>query len=116
MSPLLGLIFLFGFVGGYIFFWLGAPMPFMLGGILGSACFVVVYEQNGKQVKGFTMGATDFIAIIGTMIGSRFSPELLALLLILIRSGDYSVHPDRTCWQLYADAQSGRLQTNRCLF
>ena len=81
MSPLLGLIFLFGFVGGYIFFWLGAPMPFMLGGILGSACFVVVYEQNGKQLPKVSRWVRlIFIAIIGTMIGSRFSPELLALL------------------------------------
>ena len=81
MSPLLGLIFLFGFVGGYNFFWLGAPMPFMLGGILGSACFVVVYEQNGKQLPKVSRWVRlIFIAIIGTMIGSRTSPELLALL------------------------------------
>ena len=82
MSPLLGLIFLFGFVGGCIFFWFGAPMPFMLGGIFGSAGFVVFYERNGKTLPKVSRWVRlIFIAIIGTMIGSRFSPELLALLL-----------------------------------
>ena len=81
MSPLLGLIFLFGFIGGCIFFWFGAPMPFMLGGIFGSAAFVIIYERTGKKLPKVSRWVRlIFIAIIGTMIGSRFSPELLALL------------------------------------
>lgn len=75
------LIFLSGFVGGTAAFLVGAPMPYMLGGIFGAACFVLWYERRGKQLPPMTRWVRlVFMAIIGSMIGSRFSPEILTLL------------------------------------
>ena len=74
-------IFVFGFFGGAAAFLLGAPMPFLLGGILGSAGYVLWYERNGNELPKLSRWIRlVFISIIGTMIGSRFSPELLSLL------------------------------------
>lgn len=56
-------------------------MPFMLGGIFGAACFVLWYERNEKQLPKLSRWVRlVFMSIIGAMIGSRFSPELLTLL------------------------------------
>ena len=75
------LIFLFGFLGGLGAFVLGAPMPFLLGGIFGAAGFVLYYERDGKQLPKLSRWVRlIFMSIIGSMIGSRFSPELLTLL------------------------------------
>ncbi len=75
------LIFLFGFIGGVCAFLIGVPMPFMLGGIFGAASFVLYYERDGKQLPKLSRWVRlVFMSIIGTMIGSRFSPELLSLL------------------------------------
>ena len=75
------LIFLFGLIGGLGAFWIGAPMPFLLGGILGSAGFVLFYERGGRRLPKLSRWVRlVFMSIIGTMIGSRFSPELLSLL------------------------------------
>lgn len=74
-------IFLFGLLGGYAAFVIGVPMPFMLGGIFGAACFVLWYERDGKQLPKLSRWVRlVFMSIIGAMIGSRFSPELLTLL------------------------------------
>ena len=45
MDPRLLLIFLSGFIGGTGAFFIGAPMPYMLGGIFGAACFAVSYTH-----------------------------------------------------------------------
>lgn len=74
-------IFLCGLIGGIGAYWLGVPMPFMLGGIVGAAVFVLCYERNGKKLPKLSRWVRlVFMSIIGTMIGSRFSPELLKLL------------------------------------
>ena len=44
------LIFLFGFIGGTGAFSIGAPMPYMLGGIFGAGCFVLWYERSGRKL------------------------------------------------------------------
>lgn len=73
--------FPFGFIGGVCAYWIGAPIPFMLGGIFGAAGFVLYYERGGKQLPKLSRWIRlVFMSIIGTMIGSRFSPELLELL------------------------------------
>ena len=75
------LIFLSGLVGGFGAYFINAPMPFMLGGIFGAASFVLYYERNGASLPKLSRWVRlTFMAIIGTMIGSRFSPELLVLL------------------------------------
>ena len=81
MDPRLLLIFLAGFVGGTGAFFIGAPMPYMLGGIFGAASFVLWYERGGAKLPQVTRWVRLlFMAIIGSMIGSRFTPEILALL------------------------------------
>ena len=74
-------IFACGFIGGIAAYLAGAPMPFMLGGIFGAASFVLWYERDGKQLPKLSRWVRlVFMSIIGAMIGSRFSPELLTLL------------------------------------
>ena len=74
-------IFAAGLLGGIGAYSIGAPMPFLLGGILGSACFVLTYERGGRQLPKLSRWVRlIFMSFIGTMIGSRFSPEMLALL------------------------------------
>ena len=74
-------IFAAGLLGGIGAYSIGAPMPFLLGGILGSACFVLAYERGGRQLPKLSRWVRlIFMSFIGTMIGSRFSPEMLALL------------------------------------
>lgn len=74
-------IFFFGLVGGIAAYWIGLPMPFMLGGIFGTACFVLWYERDDKQLPKLSRWIRLVsMSIIGVMIGSRFYPELLDLL------------------------------------
>lgn len=74
-------IFFFGLLGGIGAYLIGVPMPFMLGGIFGAACFVLWYERNDKRLPKLSRWVRlVFMSIIGAMIGSRFSPELLTLL------------------------------------
>lgn len=75
------LIFLCGLLGGYAAFFLGAPMPFMLGGIFGTASFVLWYERAGQELPKLSRWVRLVsMSVIGTMIGSRFTPEMLSLL------------------------------------
>jgi len=74
-------IFAFGLVGGIAAYFIGAPMPFMLGGIVGAASFVLWYERNDKRLPKLSRFVRlAFMSIIGAMIGSRFSPELINVL------------------------------------
>lgn len=98
-------IFLFGLIGGGCAFLIGAPMPFMLGGIFGAACFVLWYERNDKQLPKLSRWIRlVFLSIIGAMIGTRFTPEFLTLLpqfwvsglalvpfILLAHAGNYSI-------------------------
>jgi membrane AbrB-like protein len=75
------LIFLFSLIGGGGAYVAGVPMPFLLGGIVGAAGFVLYYERNGEELPKMSRWVRlVFAAIIGSMIGTRFSPELLSLL------------------------------------
>ncbi|MEM6986309.1 MAG: AbrB family transcriptional regulator [Pseudomonadota bacterium] len=74
-------IFAFGLIGGVAAYWLGLPMPFMLGGIAGAASYVLWYERDDKRLPKLSRWVRlVFMSIIGAMIGSRFTPELLTLL------------------------------------
>ena len=81
MDHRLILLFACGFIGGGIAFIIGIPLPFLLGGIFGAASYVLIYERNSRELPKVTPWVRlVFMAIIGTMIGSRFSPDLLSLL------------------------------------
>ena len=98
-------IFFFGLVGGFAAFVIGVPMPFMLGGILGSAGFVLWYERTDKKLPKLSRWVRLVsMSVIGAMIGSRFSPELLTLLpqfwisglalipfILLAHAGNYAI-------------------------
>lgn len=74
-------IFVFGLIGGIGAYFTSVPMPFMLGGIFGAACFVLWYERDGRQLPKLSRWVRLVsMSIIGAMIGSRFSPEVLTLL------------------------------------
>jgi len=74
-------IFVFGLIGGIAAYWIGLPMPFMLGGIFGAASFVLWYERADKQLPKLSRWVRlVFMSIIGAVIGSRFSPEVLTIL------------------------------------
>ena len=73
--------FPFGLIGGLGAYLIGAPMPFLLGGIFGTAAFVLFYERDGSRLPKMSRWVRlVFMSIIGAMIGSRFSPELFSLL------------------------------------
>lgn len=81
MDPRFIPIFACAFVGGFCAYLIRAPMPFMLGGIVGAAAFVLWYERGEARLPKLTRWVRlVFMSIIGTMIGSRFSPELLGLI------------------------------------
>ena len=81
-------IFFFGLLGGVAALFIGIPMPFMLGGVFGTACFVLWYERNGTTLPKLSRWVRPVsMSIIGAMIGSRFSPELLTLLPMFWISG-----------------------------
>ncbi|MBX2883158.1 MAG: AbrB family transcriptional regulator [Granulosicoccus sp.] len=98
-------IFICAFVGGTGAYWMGVPMPYMLGGIFGAASFVLWYERDGRQLPKLSRWVRlIFMSIIGAMIGSRFSPELLTLLpqfwisglalvpfILLAHAGNYAI-------------------------
>lgn len=98
-------IFFFGLLGGTCAYFIGVPMPFMLGGIFGAAAFVLWYERNGRQLPKISRWVRlVFMSIIGAMIGSRFTPELLTLLpqfwisglalipfILLAHAGNYAI-------------------------
>lgn len=75
------LLFLCGAAGGGVAFLLGLPMPFLLGALVASASFVLIYENEertfGKVSPHFRVA---FIAMTGVMIGGTFPPELLGVL------------------------------------
>ncbi len=74
-------IFLSGLVGGGAAYAIGAPLPFLLGGFFGASVLVLFYERDARQLPKISKWVRlIFIAIIGTLIGSRFTPELLTLL------------------------------------
>ncbi len=74
-------IFVCSLFGGLTAFYLGVPMPFLLGGIVGAASFVLWYERDGKQLPKISRWMRlIFMSIVGAMIGSRFTPDLLPLL------------------------------------
>ncbi len=75
------LVFVSGFFGGILAYQLGAPMPFMLGGIVGAASFVLWYEKKERELPKLSRWVRlIFMSIIGTMLGSRVSPEFIPLL------------------------------------
>ena len=75
-----GTLLLLGAVGGAAAAWAGVPMPFMLGSLTFSAAFTLARSQSGGTVAFPRSLRFFFIGVIGTMIGARFTPDLLVLI------------------------------------
>ena len=71
-----------GLIGGIMALWLGLPMPFMLGGILGAGVKVALLERRRgpEDLRPPKLSRDVFIAVIGTLIGATFSPEVMRTL------------------------------------
>lgn len=76
----LGLLLLCG-LGGAVAQALHLPMPWMLGALLASAMIVASTQDNLLKSYSFPLPLrTSFIAMIGVMIGTQATPDLLAQL------------------------------------
>ncbi len=75
-------LFAAGLVAGVLAYMAGLPMPFLLGGLAGAAIAVGVLDRRAgaRDRRLPPMLRTVFVALVGVMIGSGFSPELLAVL------------------------------------
>lgn len=74
-------LFISGLIGGLLAYQIGLPLPFLLGGVAGTASFVLIYERGERTLPKLTRWIRLLaMAVIGTMIGSRFTPDLLGLL------------------------------------
>lgn len=77
MQPLAGrlsLALLIGAAGGGLFFWLDLPLPWMLGAMLATtlAAFAGAPVALPRPLRN------GFVLIIGVMLGSAFTPDMLA--------------------------------------
>lgn len=69
-----------GLAGGEIAALLGAPMPWMLGSLAICAALVLFVKPAALDGYAFPMRfRSGFVALIGVMIGTQVTPELLAL-------------------------------------
>ncbi|MGK7663670.1 MULTISPECIES: AbrB family transcriptional regulator [unclassified Marinovum] len=60
---------------------LGLPMPWMIGALIGSALAVAVFQNGPLASYDFPMRLrTGFITLIGVMIGTQATPDLLSQL------------------------------------
>lgn len=74
-------LLIFGAAAGALVGWIGLPLPYLLGPML-SAGLVVGFAQH-RFPEGYVFPMRFrmvFVGVIGTMIGARFTPEILSLL------------------------------------
>lgn len=65
--------------GGGAAYLIGSPMPFMIGGVFGSALCVFILESGGHQIGKLNPWLRPAgIAAIGVMIGTKVSPDLIS--------------------------------------
>ncbi|MFC3614644.1 AbrB family transcriptional regulator [Lutimaribacter marinistellae] len=70
-----------GLAGALLARAMGAPLPFLLGSLVVTASVsLTVHAQTGRKLWFPELLRRGFVAIIGLMIGSSFSPELIDLL------------------------------------
>lgn len=78
---LTGLVLALGGGVGFVCQWIGTPLPFMLGSLLGSAFLSMVAGQHFPQGYQFPVRFRQaFVGVIGVMIGAQVSPDIVALL------------------------------------
>lgn len=74
-----------GAIGAAIAVAIGAPLPFLLGAMVATATLCLTMADRSPVPLAFPQPVRNaFVAIIGVMIGSAFSPELLSQSAVLI--------------------------------
>ena len=69
-----------GASGGYFAAFLGTPMPFLLGSLLAGGLFAFFFGARLPEDYRFPQKVREpFLMIIGVMIGSQVTPDLIAL-------------------------------------
>lgn len=69
-----------GALGGALAMWLSLPMPWMLGALTTTGIVARFGPQKPFEGYGFPMGfRTLFVSLIGVMIGTQVTPDLIAL-------------------------------------
>ncbi len=67
-----------GAVGGYVASRIGLPLPWMIGSLIATALVVLAWSPAPLQEYRFPNGLRSlFVALIGVMIGTQVTPELL---------------------------------------
>lgn len=66
---------------GFVFLWIGTPLPFMLGSLIGSAIIAMTFGHSFPEGYVFPMRFREvFVGVIGVMIGAQVTPEILSLI------------------------------------
>ena len=69
-----------GLAGSLVAFWLGLPMPFLLGSLVATGGYAMLTtRRSGQKLEFPSWLRKGFVAVIGVMIGTTFSNDLLAV-------------------------------------
>tara|TARA_R110002020_G_scaffold277371_3_gene492825 strand:+ start:1525 stop:2607 length:1083 start_codon:yes stop_codon:yes gene_type:complete len=80
LRNVLGLL-LAGSVGGFIVFYFGGPMPFLIGSLLSVGLLAMIGTATDRPLPEFPQPLRRvFVGVIGAMIGQSFTTELLGLI------------------------------------
>ena len=98
------LLLALGVVGGSLALWIGLPMPFLLGSLFTVGAYLV-FRGREEPIVFPAPARRAAIAVIGTMIGSAFSPEfanvLPSLWISLAGAAAYVVTAHCVCYQIF---------------
>lgn len=82
--PGLALYLMLGGTGGFAAAWVGLPLPYLIGALVVCAVYAMqTFARTGRQVWFPKTLRHVFVAVIGTMIGSTFSPGIFQILPLL---------------------------------
>lgn len=62
-----------GGIGGALFFWIGTPLPWMMGAMFATTCAALARAP----IKASTGLRSAFIVVLGVLLGSTFSPGMI---------------------------------------
>lgn len=69
-----------GGAAGFLFQWIGTPLPFMLGSLIMAAAGAMTFGDRFPQGYSYPLPFRQlFVGVIGVMIGAQVSPDLLTL-------------------------------------
>ncbi|MEC7763867.1 MAG: AbrB family transcriptional regulator [Pseudomonadota bacterium] len=73
-------LLLLGGAAGFLFQWIGTPLPFMLGSLIVAAIGAMTMGDRFPEGYSYPLPFRQlFVGVIGVMIGAQVSPDLLAL-------------------------------------